>query len=136
MRAKCGSVIIADNDLLGRGFNSPPGNLATQRRCTFDKHAYDLRVTDKTCCVHAEVRAILDAVSYKVHKIPGSTLYFARVDSEGRRQFSGAPYCTICSKLALDAEIKDFVLWHPEGVCVYDTEEYNDLSYRYCEKKP
>jgi len=42
---------------------------------------------------------------------------------------SGKPYCTVCSRLALDNGIKEFVLWHTDGIKGYDTKEYNKLSY-------
>lgn len=44
---------------------------------------------------------------------------------------AGKPYCTICSKMALDVGIAEFVLWHEEGITVYDTKEYNELSFQY-----
>lgn len=47
---------------------------------------------------------------------------------------AGQPYCTHCSRLALDAGIAEFVLWHNEGIAVYPTDEYNNLSYRYKEE--
>jgi hypothetical protein len=33
-----------------------------QRRCSNDKDKYNKKVTDKTCCVHAEQRAIMNAL--------------------------------------------------------------------------
>lgn len=129
-RAQCGSIIVNARRILGRGFNSPPGDLVSQRRCANEKNIYDQKVTDKTCCVHAEQRAILDALSNAEH-LNGSRLYFVRLNAEGEPARSGNPYCTICSKMALDTGIAEFVLWHEEGICVYDTQEYNNLSYRY-----
>jgi len=35
--------------------------------------------------------------------------------------------------MALDVKIAEFVLWHKEGICVYNTEEYNQLSFEYSE---
>jgi hypothetical protein len=43
--------------------------------------------------------------------------------------FAGAPYCTICSKMALDVGLRWFGLWHETGIRMYDTREYNDLSF-------
>jgi hypothetical protein len=88
-------------------------------------------VTDKTCCVHAEQRAIMDALSSHPDKIKGSRLYFVRLDSEGNISPAGDPYCTHCSKLALDAGIAEFTLCRADGLAVYDTEEYNLVSYQY-----
>ena len=130
-QASCGSVIVKDNKIIGSGFNSPPGNRESQRRCSCDQNSYHKRITDKTCCIHAEQRAIDDALKNNPYKLPGSRLYFTRIDENGNQKRSGKPYCTSCSKAALDKEIAEFVLHHKEGVCVYDTEEYNRLSYEY-----
>lgn len=134
-RSKCGSVIVKDGEIISEGFNSPAGNLESQRRCTINKSSYHRKVTDKTCCMHAEERAIMDVLRRNPEKLPGSTLYFIRLDEEGKPKFSGQPYCTICSKLALDAGIAEFVLWHESGITAYPTDEYNDLSYDFFEEQ-
>ena len=133
LRSKCGCIIIKDNKIIGRGFNSPPKGLESQRRCLNDKNSYDKKVTDKTCCIHAEQRAIFNTLKNNPSKINGSKLYFIRLDKSNNMIFAGKPYCTICSKMALDLGIKEFVLWNERGICVYDTEEYNDLSFGYKE---
>lgn len=128
-RSRCGAIIVSDeNTLIGSGYNSPAG---TKKRCHIDKSTYHRKVTDKTCCVHAEQRAIMDALKHNPNLLEGSTLYFVRLDDNGEIAKSGEPYCTICSKMALDVGIKDFVLWHEDGICAYDTEYYNELSYEY-----
>jgi len=132
-RSKCGSVIVKEGRVIGAGFNTPPMELESQRRCFVEKAAYDKKVTDKTCCVHAEQRAIVDALQVNSNELSGSRLYFVRLDGDGNKSYAGKPYCTICSKLALDSGIAEFVLRHKEGVCVYTTEEYNDLSFLYKE---
>lgn len=129
-RSKCGSVIVNLDLILGTGFNSPVGNLENQRRCDNPKTIYDKKVTDKTCCVHAEQRAIMDALSSNSKNLDGSRLYFVRLKNEQISK-SGEPYCTICSKMALDVGIDEFVLYKKDGICVYDTQEYNNLSYKY-----
>ncbi len=128
--ARCGAVIVKDEAIIGRGFNSPPIGTSVHR-CQLPKSSYHLRVTDKTCCIHAEVRAILDALCQHPEKLPGSTLFFIRVDEQGQRKFSGAPYCTLCSKLVLDAGIQSFVLFQKEGIVSYPADEYNELSFGY-----
>ena len=132
-RAKCGSIIEKEKEIIGRGCNSPPGNKETQRRCSFDKGKYDRKVTDKTCCIHAEQRAIADALQKNPEKLQGSRIYFVRLDEKDSIQKAGKPYCTICSKLSLDLGIKEFVLWHEQGIAVHNTEEYNLLSFEYKE---
>ncbi len=119
-----------DDHLLSFGFNSPPGGLESQRRCFERKDILHPKVTDKTCCVHAEQRAIIYALRNNAEALKGATLYFARADADGRMVTSGEPYCTICSKMALDVGIKEWVLWHPDGIKEYDAEEYNQLSYQ------
>jgi len=132
-RSCCGSIIVSDKEIIGRGFNSPPRNLEGQRRCSCSKDSYHRKVTDKTCCVHAEQRAMIDALIKNSQRISGSRLYFVRLDSNGAPKRSGEPYCTICSKMALDVGIGEFVLWQEKGICVYGTEEYNELSFAYRE---
>lgn len=131
LRSKCGSIIVKDNKIIGQGFNSPPQNNETQRRCLGDKKLIHHKVTDKTCCVHAEQRAIINALKNNSNKLQGATLYFIRLNNNDELSFAGKPYCTICSKMALDTGIKYFILYHSEGVCVYNTVEYNDLSFQY-----
>jgi len=133
LRDKCGSIIVKDNTIIGQGINSLPGELESQRRCNFDKTKYNKKVKDTTCCIHAEQRAIFDALTKNSDKINGSRLYFMRLDENGNLTKAGKPYCTICSKSALDVGIKEFALWHEEGITIYNTEEYNLISYQYKE---
>jgi deoxycytidylate deaminase len=119
------------NEIIGRWYNSPPLDQEEQRKCSCIKDAYHRKVTDKTCCVHAEQRAIMDALKNNPDKIIWSRLYFIRLDEKGNPTRSGDPYCTICSKMALDMGISEFVLRQEKGIAVYDTKEYNLLSYEY-----
>lgn len=127
--SKCGSIIVKGGMIIGEGYNSPPKE--EQRRCSHSKDSYHEKVTDKTCCVHAEQRAIMNALRNNSEELEGSRLYFIRLNDAGEPIRAGKPYCTICSKMALDVGIKEFVLWHDEGICVYETDEYNDLSFEY-----
>jgi len=131
LNSRCGAIIVKAGRIIGQGFNSPPGGLESQRRCGCDKSALHRKVTDKTCCVHAEQRAIIDALRNYPDSIVGSRLYFVRVSPNDDLEVSGNPYCTICSKIVLDVGIAEFVLFREEGICVYDTEEYNLLSYQF-----
>ena len=131
LKSKCGSVIVKDEQIIGKGLNSPPKNLDSQRKCLQNKRDFDEKVTDKTCCVHAEQRAIFKVLKNNLDEIKNSTIYFIRLDKKGNKIFAEKPYCTICSKMSLDVGIKEFVLWHKKGICVYNTEEYNILSFNY-----
>ena len=128
-QAKCGCVIVKDGKIIGRGFNSPPAELESQRRCSNSKQDFNEKVTDKTCCMHAEQRAIIDALKNNPNLIKGADLYFIRINDDGTKIPAEKPYCTICSKMALDVGIKNFILFHKEGLRFYDTQEYNDLSF-------
>ncbi|MBR9678324.1 MAG: hypothetical protein GOU97_03485 [Nanoarchaeota archaeon] len=136
-RSKCGSIIVKNNEIIGAGYNSPPRD-EKLKKCFKDEIPVNFK-SDRTCCVHAEQRAVMDALKKNPDKIVGSAIYFARLEEKGRIKKSGRPYCTICSKMVLDAGIAEFVLWHEkevwerEGIYVYDTREYNDLSFQYLE---
>lgn len=132
-RSMCGSSIFQGDELIGSGINSPPNNDENQRRCSSSKELLDRKVVDKTCCVHAEQRAIMDALRNNPAKIIGARLYFVRLGEDKQPKKSGNPYCTMCSKMALDVGLAEFVLWHKQGVCIYDTAEYNLLSFKYKE---
>lgn len=132
LRSKCGSIIVAEQKIIiGKGYNSPPGNLESQRRCLKDKKEYHEKIGDKSCCIHAEQRAINYALQVSPKYLEGSDLYFIRLNQSNDIVKSGKPYCTHCSKLALDMKIANFILWHEDGICSYGTEEYNDLSFEY-----
>ena len=130
-KSKCGSIIVKNNKIIGKGFNSPPKDSESQRRCQNSKEAYHNKVTDKTCCVHAEQRAMVDALKNNPSELKDSKLYFIRINNDGNAKISGKPYCTICSKMALDLGISKFVLLKENGFHEYDTGEYNNLSYSY-----
>lgn len=131
VQSKCGSVIVQNGKIIGRGFNSPPAGNDRARRCNIQSAVSDRFKSDKTCCVHAEQRAIMDALKNHPEKLVGSRLYFIRLDDNGNQKYAGDPYCTICSKMALDAGIAEFVLYREEGICVWNTLEYNAKSYEY-----
>lgn len=131
LRDKCGSAIVSGSQLIGAGRNGPPGGLASQQRC-LRRHELALGFkSDTTCCTHAEQRAIMEALRHHPGKVKGARLYFVRLDAAGRPRVAGRPYCTHCSKLALDAGLGEFVLWQAEGITVYGTIEYNDLSFQW-----
>ena len=128
-RSKCGSIIVANGIILGEGFNSMPCDGTGE--CFKDNLAPTFK-SDRSCCVHAEQRAIMNALKNKWRdQIKGSTLFFIRLDENDNPKHSGAPYCSICSKMALDVGISNFVLWHKEGWTSYNTKEYNEQTFQY-----
>jgi len=133
-RAKCGAVIVSNGEIIGKGFNSPPNNDETERRCEIKKNAYDEKVSDKTCCIHAEQRAIMDALRDCSEKLKGSKLYFARFWPNGEQRLMGGAikmYCTICTKMMLDVGIAEFILMHQDGIRSSTVKESNEESFSY-----
>jgi len=130
-RAKCGSVIVAPNgEIIGRGYNAPPQGDESQRMCDVELDKSIKQNNDKTCCVHAEWNAIIDALKHHGSKVDGSTLYFMRVNEAGEFTEAGDPYCTVCSRLAMESGIATFGLWN-EGPEMIDSASYNSRSYQY-----
>lgn len=130
LKAKCGTVIVQKDEIIGSGYNAPPLDIVSDRRCALPtplgKAGYDY-----TCCVHAELRAIHDALRCEPQKLAGAQLYFTRVDDNNELLRSGQPFCTVCSRLALDVGIGEFLLWHEDGIYSYPTDQYNIRSYEY-----
>ena len=135
LRSKCGSVVVKGEQVIGVGYNSPPGDIPPEKCLKDEIKGDDTFISDATCCVHAEDRAIRDALAkHSWDGVRGARLYFVRIDESGNIKKSGDPYCTWCSKTALDERISKFVLWHEKGITEYDTEEYNKLSYEFRRK--
>ncbi len=131
-RARCGSIVVApDGAVIGTGYNSPLLDKESNRVCENDYSSSKKLHYGRTCCVHAEWRAILDASKNHSGKIDGSTIYFMRIDADGNFTPAGEPFCTVCSRLAAEAGITEFALWNEDGAYVYDAEEYNRKSYEF-----
>jgi deoxycytidylate deaminase len=130
LRSKCGSVVVSHGRILGTGANSLPGGSAPTTCCKDDGSLSPTFKSDATCCTHAEVRAITNALKAG-EDVRNSDLYFTRLRPDGTRSKSGAPYCTICSKFAVETGVGLFVLEHEFGVVAYPTALYNQLSFSY-----
>lgn len=133
LRAKCGTVIVrifGAEEIIASGYNAPPRGCEENARCLRKHEILPGFKSDRTCCIHAEQQAIMRAMS-REDVLPYCRLYFVRLNDEGQIKPSGKPYCTICSKMALHSGIREFSLIHKEGIAVYNTKEYNDLSFQY-----
>ena len=135
-RAKCGSVIVSKRGLIiGKGFNAPPLYDDKLRTCFVDWNLSIKPKFDKTCCIHAEWNAMIDAMKNHGNEIDGGALYFARVDENGELKVSsGKPHCTTCSRLALQTGLKTFGLWTGEPK-IWNVRDYNNESYNYYAQK-
>ena len=133
LRAKCGSVVVSKSGvILGRGYNAPPLGDETQRQCEAELDLTKKPKYDKTCCVHAEWNAVIDALANsQKREIDGSRLYFMRVDEHGNFTDAGEPYCTTCSRFTMQTGVSEFALWNDDGADVYTLPEYNQMSYEY-----
>lgn len=132
LRALCGSVVVsAEGNIIGTGYNAPPFDVIEDRKCELEFDTTRKPKSDKTCCVHAEWNAILDAFKSFPSMVEGSSLYFMRIDDDGHFTDAGSPYCTVCSRLALQSGIKFFGLWTQDAPSMIPTHQYNDLSYQY-----
>jgi deoxycytidylate deaminase len=125
-----GSVIVKDGKIIGRGYNAPPLGDEAQRMCDITLNSTVKPKYDVTCCVHAEWNAIFDALKHHPEELKGATLYFMRIDDDEKWMGAGVPYCTVCSRLALQSGIETFALWNGEPV-LFDTKTYNQKSYNY-----
>jgi len=130
-RANCGSVVVKNGKIIGEGFNGPALGNEGNRRCDA---LWDYSVKpkyDKTCCVHAEWRAVIDACKRNGADIEGSRLYFMRVDENGDFTDADDPYCTVCSRLTMESGVGEFVLWNAKGADIYNLAEYDRKSASY-----
>lgn len=131
LRARCGSIIVdVAGNIIGRGHNSPAREDESQRTCLVEWDTVKKPKYDTTCCVHAEWNAILNVCKTSPDLINGSTLYFMRIDGEGNFTDAGEPYCTVCSRLALQSGIAYFALWN-HGPDIRTTADYNTQSYQF-----
>lgn len=130
LKKRCGSIIVKNDEIIGVGYNAPPLDDLSHRLCG-ETHPSKLKPkSDRTCCVHAEWRSVINALA-RPRDLVNSTLYYASVDPSGNLAKAGKPYCTVCSRLALDSGVASWILWHESGIRQYDADEYNMISYQY-----
>src|SRR5579864_3731331 len=58
LNAKCGTIILKDGEIIGTGYNAPPLDKEENRMCLKETGPGKPKF-DRTCCVHAEWRAIM-----------------------------------------------------------------------------
>jgi hypothetical protein len=127
-RAKCGSVVVGeDGEVLGEGYNAPPLEDESQRTCRFEWNLESKPKYDKTCCVHAEWNAILDACKNAPEKLAKATLYFMRIDANGNFTDAGEPYCTVCKRMFICEPLAILVKDNPKRERIFYRQNYNNL---------
>ena len=130
LRALCGSIIVKGGELIAEGFNSPPQNKDEYRTCL---NEYDIPAGfrhDRTCCIHAEQRAIENATRAG-KDVAGARIYFVAIDNDGNKLMTEHLKCTICSRAVLDAGIAEFAFYAADGVRIFDAADVDALSYNY-----
>jgi deoxycytidylate deaminase len=133
LNGHCGTIIVTpDNEIIGSGFNQPALGLESNRKCGYQFPVENIKKpkSDRTCCVHAEDNAIIDALR-SGRDLRGCKLYFMRVDENGIQTIAGDPYCIACAKMALNNHISTWVLLQESGPVVYDATEYYNLSIEF-----
>lgn len=131
LRSRCGAVLVKDGRILAAGYNGPPQDDLALRSCHSLVPSRHKPKADRSCCLHAEWKALEDALLQCPVDVVGSTMVFCRVDANGQMLKSGNPYCTVCSRLTLHRGVGFWMLWHEGGIQVYSATEYHRLSERY-----
>jgi deoxycytidylate deaminase len=128
---RCGAVVVSElGMLLGTGYNGPPLGAESNRTCNRPYKRTRKPRFDQTCCVHAEVRAVMDALErHAPGYIQQARMYFVRVDEGGQKMPAGDPFCTMCSRIVMDAGVGEFALWTGDEVRVCPADDYDRLTY-------
>jgi dCMP deaminase len=136
LKAHCGAVVVLDDQVVGRGYNAPPQDRSDLATCSCRHNANSAKPRyDQTCCLHAEWRAVLDAVG--TGRMPqNASLYFLRLLNDDSWAYEDSPYCTVCSRLILDVGITEICVSSRSGIVSYPAEEFYRLSYEFHSMRP
>ncbi len=126
-KSKRGVVIVKEGRIIGRGYNK----VTIEGLCDpcIRRDILDHSRVELCSAVHAEQVAILDALN-EGNNLKGSRMYHIRVKNKEIKT-SGEPSCTVCSRIVLESGIKEFVLMQQKGFALYDSKEFNELSFNY-----
>jgi len=126
-KSQRGAVIVKNGEIIGRGYNKP----TIERLCDpcIREDIKDNGRVELCSAIHAEQMAILDALK-KGKPLEGSRMFHIKA-KDGKIKPSEDTSCTVCSRIILEAGIKDFVLLHKKGFAIYPADEFNKLSFDY-----
>ena len=124
-KSKRGVILVNNGMILSDGYNTP----LLPELCCARENIHDNRAIDLCSALHAEEMAILNAAKCTC-MIQGARLYHIQTKN-GEIKPSGNPSCTQCSKSIYGAGIAEVVLLHEKGYAIYDSKEFNELSFKY-----
>lgn len=133
IKSKCkksqrGVVIVKSKRIISRGNNK----VTLERICNpcIREHIKDNSKVELCSAIHAEQTAIINAIK-KGKSLKNSKMYHIKV-KDGKMCPSGKPSCTVCSRMVLESGIAEFINLEKVGkYAVYDSREFNELSYQY-----
>jgi deoxycytidylate deaminase len=132
-KSQRGAVVVEPDYYLGLGYNKVTDEIFCNP--CIREHIQDNSSVEQCSAIHAEQMAIFKAAIYcRNADLSGSRLYHIKV-KDGKMVPSGKPSCTVCSRMIVESGISEVVLWHPEGYAIYDSKEFNELSFKYLTKK-
>jgi len=118
-----GSVIVKNNEIIGRGYNKP--TIGEYCDPCLRENIEGMKMVELCHAIHAEQMAILNT-DRKYRE--DSTMYHVRVKN-GRITTSKEPVCTVCSRMIKQSGIKEFVLYTERGFASYNAKEFNEKSF-------
>lgn len=129
-KSKRGVAIFytVNSGLVSEGTNHPPRPFV----CSGDQVC---RAACGKLCVHAEAAALLNwssGLSRSLRSVDSFDMVHVKV-VEGELVASGPPSCWQCSRLILEAGIKGMWLFHEDGWCRYEAEEFHQLTLEHCD---
>lgn len=126
VKSQRGAVLVKNGRIIGRGHNQT--TLPDLCNPCIREKIHNNGQVELCAAIHAEQMVIIDAAQ-KGESILGTTLYHIKLKN-GTPVPSGAPSCTVCSRIICVAGLK-FVLWHKDGYVIYEPDEFNKLSFEY-----
>jgi len=126
-KSQRGAIIVKDGEIIGKGYNK----VTLKELCDpcIREKIKDNSRAELCSAIHAEQMAIIDALK-KSKSLNGSRIYHIKVKN-GEMKYSEDVSCTVCSRIILEAGISEFVLLHKDGFVLYDSKEFNELSFKY-----
>jgi len=127
-KSRRGVIIVNSGNIIGKGHNK----VTLEKLCNpcIRKDIRSGNRVELCSALHAEQMAIMD----KSGSLKGSRMYHIALEN-GKIVYSGSPCCTVCSRMIYESGISEFVLLHKEGYTIYNTKEFNELSFDYVLKK-